>query len=147
MTIILTNAKAEAFANYLSVSLMQIKRGDDLTLAMSLYSDSGYETPRTKRTMTARRSVRSQRNDISRRDGNNAPSTCGMVSPTIMQNATMPPNANAHWATEIAMSPLFPKQYCMVAWNESAPLNLELITMRRMVQSTVMVKAVNSKIP
>jgi hypothetical protein len=34
---------------------------------------------------------------------------------------------NAHWATEIAMRPPFPKQCCIVAWNESAPLNLELI--------------------
>lgn len=45
------------------------------------------------RIMTALRSVSSQRNDISDRDGKKESMTLGMVSPTITQNATMPPNA------------------------------------------------------
>jgi hypothetical protein len=41
----------------------------------------------------ARRSVRSQTKDISDREGNKASMTLGIVSPTMTQKATMPPNA------------------------------------------------------
>jgi hypothetical protein len=63
---------------------------------MSRYRDNGYEIPRTKRTMIARLSVRSQRKDISRSEGNKELKTCGIVSPIIIQNAIMPPKAKAH---------------------------------------------------
>ena len=81
----------------------------------------------------ARRSVRSQRKDMSSKEGKSAEMTVGIVSPTIMQNATMPPNAlhlsvsnqsehlyifhtyNAHCATLIATKPDFPKQCSIVA--------------------------------
>jgi len=45
------------------------------------------------RIMMARRSVRSQRKDMSEREGNRASMTLGIVSPTMTQKATMPPNA------------------------------------------------------
>jgi hypothetical protein len=45
------------------------------------------------RIMTARRSVKSHRNDVSYRDGNSASITLGIVSPTMTQKASMPPNA------------------------------------------------------
>jgi hypothetical protein len=64
-----------------------------LAFAISRYRESGYEMPRMRRIMTARRSVRSHRNDVSDRDGNNASMTFGIVSPTMTQKATMPPNA------------------------------------------------------
>ena len=51
--------------------------------------------PRIKMTMTARRSVRSHKNGVLGNDGNSAARTCGIVSPTIMQNAIMPPKALA----------------------------------------------------
>lgn len=38
--------------------------------------------------------------------------------------------------TEIATNPDVPKQYCIVAWKEFAPLSFEFVTMSRMVQST-----------
>lgn len=41
----------------------------------------------------ARRLVRSHKNDMSDREGNKASSTLGMVSPTMTQNATIPPKA------------------------------------------------------
>lgn len=43
--------------------------------------------------ITARRFVKSQRNGMSDKEGNKADITCGMVSPTIMQNASIPPKA------------------------------------------------------
>lgn len=43
--------------------------------------------------MTALRSVRSHKNDMSDKDGKRESMTLGIVSPTITQNATMPPNA------------------------------------------------------
>jgi hypothetical protein len=38
--------------------------------------------------------------------------------------------------TDIAINPGLPKQACTVDWNEFAPLSLELMTMRLIVQST-----------
>ena len=46
-----------------------------------------------KRTMTARRSVKSHKTGVFERDGKVAAKTCGIVSPTMMQKASMPPNA------------------------------------------------------
>lgn len=43
--------------------------------------------------ITARRLVKSQRKDVSGRVGNTAVMTCGIVSPIIMQKASIPPNA------------------------------------------------------
>jgi len=43
--------------------------------------------------MMARRFVRSHRKDMSDKEGNKAVITRGIVSPTMTQNATMPPNA------------------------------------------------------
>lgn len=43
--------------------------------------------------ITARRFVRSHKNGISDREGNRASSTVGIVSPTMTQKATIPPNA------------------------------------------------------
>ena len=63
------------------------------TFAMSRYNESGNETLRMKRTITARRSVNNQRKGVVGREGKSAARTCGMVSPTIMQNAIIPPNA------------------------------------------------------
>jgi hypothetical protein len=37
--------------------------------------------------------VKSHRKGIDRKEGNAAANTCGIVSPTIMQNAIMPPKA------------------------------------------------------
>ena len=65
----------------------------------------------------------------------------------MIQKATMPPNANAHCAMEMATRPDFPKQCSMVAWNEFAPLSFEFITISRMVQSTVTVKTTSSSTP
>ena len=48
-----------------------------------------------KMTMTARLLVKSHRKGTFGREGNNAVRTCGMLSPTMMQNATMPPKALA----------------------------------------------------
>jgi hypothetical protein len=64
-----------------------------LTFAMSLYSERGYEMPRMSRIMTARRFVRSHRNESSESDGKRESMTTGIVSPTMTQNATMPPKA------------------------------------------------------
>ena len=43
--------------------------------------------------MTARLSVNSHKNGSPGREGKIAASTCGIVSPIMMQKATMPPNA------------------------------------------------------
>ena len=43
--------------------------------------------------MIARLSVRSHKNGVLGKLGNTAAVTWGIVSPTMMQNATMPPNA------------------------------------------------------
>jgi hypothetical protein len=53
----------------------------------------GNEMLITKRMMMARRSVRSQRIEVSARDGKRARKTVGRVSPIIMQKASMPPKA------------------------------------------------------
>lgn len=116
-------------------------------MAMSRYKDSGYDKPSTNNTMTARLFVSSQSTGIVSKAGNAAARTRGIVSPMIIQNAIMPPNAKAHWAMEMATSPDFPKQYSMVDWKESRPLNFELVTMRRIVQSTVTVKAIRRTMP
>ncbi len=63
------------------------------TLEISRYKERGYETPRMKIMITARLSVRSQRKGTLCNEGNTADKTWGIVSPTIIQNATMPPNA------------------------------------------------------
>jgi hypothetical protein len=133
--------------------------------AISRYNDRGYETPSMKMTVQPRRFVRSHRKDMSDREGNRASRTRGMVSPTMTQKATMPPNAlryvnvdlfvcpktrsayKIHCATEIAINPDFPKQCSTVAWNEFAPLSFEFITMRRIVQSTVMVSPMRRTVP
>lgn len=60
---------------------------------MSLYSEKGYEMPMMKRTITALRSVRSHRKWLFSREGKRADITCGIVSPTITQKATIPPKA------------------------------------------------------
>ena len=60
---------------------------------MSLYKERGYETPRINIIITARRFVRSHKNDIFSNEGNKAFMTCGMVSPIMIQKAIMPPNA------------------------------------------------------
>lgn len=64
-----------------------------ITLAMSRYKERGYEIPRMNMIITARLSVRSHRNGCLDSDGNNAVITWGMLSPTMMQKATMPPKA------------------------------------------------------
>ena len=78
-----------------------------------------------KITITARISASNHRKWVFGNEGNNAIITWGMVSPTMMQNATMPPKAlkcindeiigfrdsethNAHWAIEMATSPDLP---------------------------------------
>lgn len=63
------------------------------SLAMSRYMLSGNEMPSTNIMMMARRSVRSQRNSVSSSDGKRARKTVGIVSPIIMQKASMPPKA------------------------------------------------------
>lgn len=75
---------------------------------MSLYNDNGNEMPRMNSTMMALLSVSSQRKWVFSRPGNKEAMTCGMVSPTIMQKATMPPNAKAHCAIDMATSPDLP---------------------------------------
>jgi hypothetical protein len=45
------------------------------------------------------------------------------------------------------MRPDFPKQCCTVAWNESVPLSFELITIRRIVQSTMTVSPISKTVP
>lgn len=73
MTIILIKARVDAFANYSFISSytdeLTAQGGGSQTFAMSLYRDSGYETPRTKMAITARLSVKSQRKGISLREG------------------------------------------------------------------------------
>lgn len=107
---------------------------EEQTLAMSLYKERGKLIPNVKMTMMALLFVSSHRNGIFASPGINAANTCGIVSPMMMQNASMPPNAlttaisqaylkfvagvttyKAHWATLIAISPLFPKQCSTVA--------------------------------
>ena len=46
-----------------------------------------------KMTITACRLVKSQRKGMVRKEGKAAASTCGIVSPTMIQNAIMPPKA------------------------------------------------------
>ena len=46
--------------------------------------------------ITARRFVKSHKNGDVSKDGNTAPITWGMVSPMIIQNARVPPNALRH---------------------------------------------------
>lgn len=53
----------------------------------------------------------------------------------------------AHCAIEMATNPDLPKQCSIVAWNESAPLSFEFVTIKRMVQSTVTVSAMSRMIP
>jgi len=67
--------------------------GSSCTLAISLYKDKGKETPSTKSIMTARLSVSSHKKGVEGREGNIAAKTWGIESPTIMQNATIPPKA------------------------------------------------------
>ena len=47
----------------------------------------------------------------------------------------------------MATRPDFPKQCSTVAWNEFAPLSFELMTMSRMVQSTVIVRPMSRTVP
>ena len=117
------------------------------SFAMSRYMLRGKLTPMTVITITALLLVRSQRNLMSEILGKSPAMTSGKVSPMITQKATIPPNANAHCARLIAINPAVPKQCCMVAWNESAPDNFELITMSRIVQSTVIVNPTSSITP
>jgi len=77
---------------YLLVS-PKCERAGSLTFAISRYKERGYEIPRTNITMTARLFVKSQRKGMSEREGKMAAITWGIVSPTMMQNAIMPPNA------------------------------------------------------
>ena len=49
--------------------------------------------PKMSRIMTARRFVKSHRNGMLANEGKRASRTFGMVSPTMTQNATMPPKA------------------------------------------------------
>lgn len=117
------------------------------SFAISRYILRGKLTHVTVIMMTARLLVRSQRNLISERLGNSPAMTSGRVSPMITQKATIPPNAKAHCARLMAISPAVPKQCCMVAWNESAPESFEFITISRIVQSTVMVNPTSSIVP
>lgn len=107
--------------------------------------------------------VSSHRKDMSDKDGNNESITFGIVSPIITQKATMPPKAlyyvntdtldsmkftyKSHCARDIATRPDLPKQCCTVAWNESVPLSFEFMTMRRIVQSTTMVRPISKAVP
>lgn len=79
--------------------------------------------------------------------GHMAASTCGMVSPTMTPKATMPPKANTHCATLMAMRPARPKQCSTVPWKLLVPLSLLLMTMRQMVQSTTAVSPTSSTMP
>lgn len=97
--------------------------------------------------ITARLLVKSHRNGMVDKDGKSAAITLGIVSPMMTQKATMPPKANAHWAMDIAMSPEEPKQCSTVPWKEFAPLSFELTTIKRIVQSTVIVKITRRRIP
>lgn len=63
------------------------------SLAMSRYILNGNEMPSTNIMIMARRLVRSQRNSVSSREGKMARKTVGIVSPMMMQKASMPPNA------------------------------------------------------
>lgn len=166
MIIMLIKARPLAFASYKGISRRVSRRGVRVvaTFAISRYKERGYETPNMSSMIIARRLVRSQRKGISERAGKNASKTRGMVSPTITQKATMPPNAlriisiqpfcdsvgsphNNHCASEIATRPDFPKQCSTVAWNELAPLSFELMTISRIVQSTVMVRPMRRAVP
>ena len=71
----------------------RVKTESKLTFAISLYKLKGYETPKMKMMIIARLSVRIHRNGVLGKLGNIAVMTCGIVSPTMMQNATIPPNA------------------------------------------------------
>lgn len=53
-----------------------------------------------KSTITARLSERSQRKGVFGKEGKMAVNTWGIVSPTIIQNATMPPKAlDTQWVS------------------------------------------------
>lgn len=67
--------------------------GESDTFAISRYKERGYDTPSMKMTMTALRSARSHRKGVLVKEGNNAVMTCGMLSPTMMQKAIIPPKA------------------------------------------------------
>jgi hypothetical protein len=83
----------------------------------------------------ARRFVRSQRNGMSFSDGNKAPITCGIVSPMMMQNASIPPYALYPLETSLSWNiltkPIAPKilQSYLVSQN-SAVLSLERSLLR-----------------
>lgn len=98
-------------------------------------------------TMTALRSASMPSTGVSLRPGQTACKTCGMVSPTMTPNATMPPNANSHWARLMAIRPLLPKQCSTVPWKLLAPLSLLLTTIRQMVQSTTKVSPTSRTMP
>ena len=63
------------------------------TFEISRYRESGKDIPRIKTIMTALLLVRSQRKDMSDNEGKRESKTRGIVSPTMTQKATMPPNA------------------------------------------------------
>ena len=99
MTSMLINAIVDAFANCTYGQLETDHGGCSQlrtmahTFAISRYKERGNEMPRMKMTMTKRRSENSQSTGVSERCGKIAVKTCGMLSPTITQNATIPPNA------------------------------------------------------
>lgn len=86
-------SEAAGFGELQTVSLARTAFLVVATFAMSRYNESGNDIPRMRSIMTARRLVRSQRKDMSANDGNKASITLGIVSPTMTQNATIPPNA------------------------------------------------------
>jgi len=93
MTTMLINARVLAFASYFpSAHVGETPSTTSLTLAISRYklriADAQY-----KITITARLLVKRLNTGISPNPGNTAAKTCGMESPTMMPNATMPPNA------------------------------------------------------
>ena len=77
--------------------------GSHFTFAISRYRERGYETPRINKIMTARLSVTIHRKGMLGKEGKIAIITWGMVSPTMMQKAIMPPKAlqmysrQRHW--------------------------------------------------
>ena len=117
------------------------------SLAMSRYSVSGKLMPMMKTAMAMRRSVSSPTTGTSGRPGHTATKTCGMVSPTMTPNATMPPNANTHWAMLMAIMPGRPKQCSTVPWKLLVPLSLLLMTIRHTVQSTTTVNPISNTMP
>ena len=118
-----------------------------LTFAISRYSVNGKLIPMTKTTITALRSAMTPSTGISFKLGHIASKTWGIVSPTMTAKATIPPNAKAHCATDIAISPALPKQCSTVPWKLFAPLSLLFTTMRRTVQSTASVRSTRRRMP